>query len=367
MATVITRHELNRTLLARQLLLTRCTREPIATIEQLGGLQAQIPNPPYIGLWTRLEAFQKDELTKLITSQHVVRAAMYRSTLHLVAVTDHQRIRPVLQPALERALSSFFGKRAQEIPVEQLVAVARTLLADAPRTTGALRQRLLEVAPDADGDALAYAVRTYLPLIQVPPAGTWGSGSGGAYIAAEQVLDPTVAAYSTRELFHRYLAAFGPASIKDFQAWSGLTKLQEQTDPLTEDLLTLRDERGTLLYDLPDAPRLPADTPAPIRYIPEYDNLILAHADRTRILAEEHKRLIFLSAARVLATVLIDGFAMATWKVVWQDRRATLTIRPFAPLPQAVQHALIAEGEQLLSFITDHSSSDAWVEIMQPA
>ncbi len=357
MSRILSQRELNRTLLARQQLLARSDMAPLAMVEQLAGLQSQIPNPPYIGLWTRLQEFQRDDLTRLLATQQVVRAAMDRSTLHLVSAADHQRIRPLLQPALERALAAFFGKRASGLEIAPLVAAARDLFAEGPRTTGELRAYLLTVAPAADGDALAYAVRTHLPLVQVPPAGSWGTGSGGAYLMAEQVLDPAIPPLDLAGLFRRYLVAFGPASVLDFQTYTGLTKLRPLTAELTAGLTRYQDVQGRDLFDLPDLPILPADTPAPPRFVPEYDNLLLAHADRTRIIADADKPQVFLSAGRVLGTVLLDGFVAGTWKAERSKQQAVLRVQPFTPLSPAMQAALAAEGERLLRFIEEQAAS----------
>jgi hypothetical protein len=235
-------------------------------------MQSQIPNPPYIGLWTRLASFRRDDLTTLIENYQIVRAAMMRSTLHLVTAEDHQLFRQTLQPALEKAHRSFNGKTITEsLDNERLIAAAKPFLEAEPRSTGDLREHLQPLYPDIDGNTLAYAVRTYLPLIQVPPAGTWGSGTRATYIPAENVLG-TPAPPDLRTLLHRYLAAYGPASVMDFQFWTGLSSLKTALKPLIAELVVYQDESGGELLDLPDAPLPDENTPAPVRFIPEYDN-----------------------------------------------------------------------------------------------
>jgi hypothetical protein len=349
----LTRRALNRALLARQMLLERENMAVPDAVERLLGMQAQLPNPPYIGLWTRLRRFERDDLTRLMGERQIVRAAMMRSTLHLVTAADHHRFRPTIQPALVRALGAFFGKRAAGLDADKLVQAVRPHLEAAPRSTGQLRALLLEVEPERDPDAMAYLVRTYLPLIQVPPGGTWGSGSSAAYVTAESWLGQPDTEGDLPTLFRRYLAAFGPASVQDFQAWSGLTKLKDAFQDVKSELRTFRDEAGRELFDLPQGSLPDADTPAPVRFIPEYDNLVLAHADRTRIIADEHRSKVYLSAGRVRSTFLVDGFVAGAWKAERKKNTAALTIEPFVPLSSENQEALTREGESLLRFIED--------------
>lgn len=346
----LTRRELNRALLARQMLLERQPVSAYDAVERLGGLQSQIPNPPYLGLWSRLTGFARADLTDLLEQRRVVRAAMWRSTLHLVTAPDHQRFRPVIEPALEKALRSFFGKRGRELDYAKLVAAARPFLEAEPRTTGELKAHLLTIAPEADPDAMAYAVRTFLPLVQVPPGGTWGAGTRASYTPADHWLDDATPSADLGELLRRYLAAFGPASMMDFQFWTGMTRLGKPLQPFLAQLAHYQDEAGRDLYDLPNAPLPDPDTPAPMRLVPEYDNLVIAHKDRTRVLADADYKQVFLSAARVLGTALIDGFVGATWKLNRARDTATLTIMPFAPLAPDVRAGLAAEAEQLLRF-----------------
>ena len=347
--------ELNRATLARQMLLEREEVSPYDAVRRLVGLQAQVPNPPYIGLWTRLPGFGRGDLTGLMEERRVVRAPLMRSTLHLVAAEDYLSLWPALQPALVRALNAFFGKKARGVDVRRLVEAAREALDEVPLTMGELKRVLAEVEPDRDGDALNYAVRAHLPLVQVPPGGTWGSGAAVAYATAESRLGrpAAVSEASLRDLLFRYLAAFGPASARDFQAWSGLTGAKVLLQEMKSELDLFWDEDGNELFDLPDAPLPPADTPAPPRFVPEYDNLVLAHADRRRVIADKDRKKVFLSAARVRATVLIDGFVAGAWKLEKTREAATLVVELFAPFCAEDRDALAEEGEHLLRFATD--------------
>lgn len=348
----LTLKQLNRTLLSRQLLLKRHIIPPLAAIEKLIALQSQIPNPPYIGLWTRLQTFQRDDLTQLMESRQVVRAPFLRSTLHLVSADDHQSFRSILQPALVRAFKAFNGKQAKGLNIEQLVDIAKPFLENEPATTGELRDVLTPLAPDRIGNTLVTAVRTYLPCVQVPPGGTWGAGTRASYTTAEQWLGEARPA-DLRTLLHRYLAAFGPASVMDFQAWTGLVSLKQTIEPFKKDLVVYQGKDGKELLDLPDMPILADDTPAPIRFIPEYDNLLVSHKDRRRVIADDHRKKVFLSAARVLGTVLIDGFVGATWKSNRDKDIATLNVSLFESYPDDILEQIEAEGQQLLRFIED--------------
>ncbi|MBK9125649.1 MAG: AlkZ family DNA glycosylase [Chloroflexi bacterium] len=347
----LTLRQLSRALLDRQLLLTRADLGAEAATSRVAGLQSQVPNPPYIGLWSRLSDFERADLTDAIRERRIVRAALMRSTLQLVTAADHALFRPTLLPALEKGLRSFFGKRIDGLDKEPVIEAARAHLDGSARTKGELKPALLAVAPDRDPEALSYVVRTYLPLIQAYPSGTWGSGAP-TYERAEARLGP-LGEPNVPALFRRYLAAFGPASIMDFQTWSGMTKMQETLADSLIDLVQYKDEQGRTLYDLPDNALPHADTPAPVRFVPEYDNLLISHADRSRIIADADRGRVFLSAGRIAATVLIDGFVAGTWKVVNTKRDAVLEIELFGKASSGVESAMHEEGGRLVRFIAD--------------
>jgi len=238
--------------------------------------------------------------------------------------------------------------------IEALVAVGRALLEERPCTAKELGELLQTRWPDHDPTSLARAIRHLVPLVQVPPRGVWGKSGQATLTTAEawlgHLLDPDP---SLDELVVRYLTAFGPATVKDVQTWSGLTRLREATERLRPRLRTFRDEQGKELFDLPDAPRPDPDTLAPPRFLPEFDNLILSHADRTRIIANDYRKVIASKNGMVPATVLVDGFVRGTWKTERTRGKATLVIEPFEPLPRSDRDALIEEGEQLVRFVGD--------------
>lgn len=349
---ILTPRELNRATLARQMLLERASLPALDAVERLVGLQAQVPSPPYVGLWTRLRDFRREDLTRLLGERRVVRATLMRATLHLMSAADYLLLRPALQPALTRSLQSIAGRRVQGLDVDELVATVREFFAQQPRAFAELNAVLSESLPDRDPSALAYAVRTHLPLVQVPTGGTWGYSGRVPFTPAESWLGrPLATSQDPRHLFLRYLAAFGPAGVMDFQAWSGLTRTKEDIEALKPELRVFRDEKGNELLDLPDAPRPPEGAPAPARFVPDYDNLVLSHADRTRVISDEHRKGVFLPAARVRATFLVDGFVRGAWKMEKKKRAATLVVEPFEPLADEDRDALTEEGERLVRFV----------------
>lgn len=358
--TRLTLRQLNRTLLARQMLLDRQDMRPVALTEHLIALQSQIPNPPYIGLWTRLRRFERGQLTELLESREIVRAPWIRSTLHLVSAADHQRFQAVIQPALLRGLRSFFGARSKDLDIERLLRIAKPFLESNQPSIGALRVHLQEYEPHLNKEAMAYAVRSHLPLVQIPPSGTWGAGTRAAYTTADSWLGPADSSDLTN-LFRRYLAAFGPASVMDFQTWTGMTNLKSQLAPALGDLKIYQTESGQDMYDLPEATIAAPDSIAPVRFIPEYDNMLIAHRDRSRILPDEHRKKVFLSAGRVIGTVLIDGVVGATWKVQKDKNTVTLNVNLFETQPNDCLQEIQEEGNGLIQFVDDKASSRAVV------
>lgn len=348
---MLTRPALNRALLARQMLLGRWKLPVIEAVERLVGLQAQAPGPPYIGLWSRLEDFRPGDLAELIDGREAVRIALMRSTIHLVSAADCLALRPLLQPVLESGMNASFRQSLEGLDRTALATAGRALVEEQPLTFSALGKRLGEDWPDRDTNALAQAIRTWAPLVQVPPRGIWGSSGPAAHTTAEAWLGrPLEPRPSIETLMLRYLAAFGPATVMDAQKWSGLTRLGEVFEHVRPHLRSFRDEHGRELFDLPDAPRPDPDTPAPPRLLAEFDNVLLSHADRTRILDEDARRRIMTSNGLIPGTVLLDGFVGGTWKIERGVGRTILRIQPFRKLSRADRKALTLEGDRLLEF-----------------
>jgi hypothetical protein len=347
-AETLGRRALNRALLARQMLLERHAVPALDAIEHLVGMQAQAPNPPHIGLWSRLAGHDFDEVGRLMTERRALRTVLMRGTLHLVSARDALALRPLTQVLLD----NYVKARAAEldgIAIDAVAARARGLLEDEPRTDKELRELLAERWPDLDPALLVWAVRCRVPLVQVPPRGVWGASGMARHTTLENWLGPLEPDPSVDDLVLRYLGAFGPASVQDVQQWSGLTRLGEVVERLKPDLLTFQDEKGRVLYDLPEAPRPDPGVPAPVRFVPDFDNLLLSHADRSRIITEEHRKRVFTVNGIIRATFLVDGFVHGMWKIEKKRGEATLRIDPFDPVPDPARTALEEEAMRLLA------------------
>jgi hypothetical protein len=350
---VLGQRTLNRALLQRQLLLRRVDIPVPTAVEHLLGLQAQAPMPPYYGLWSRLEGFDPHELGRMLTEREAVRLTLMRGTVHLVMVRDALVLRPLVQRVIERGHNGVFGRRMGGADLGELAAAVRELLVDRPLTARELGRRLVERGIGDDVEAIGNATRVYLPLVQVPPRGVWGAGGQAKYA--------TIQAWTGRELetepsiddvVLRYLEAFGPASVMDVQNWSGLTKLKVVLERLRPRLLTFRDEHGKELFDLPDAPRPDPDVPAPVRFLGEFDNVLLGHADRRRIIPEAFPWEAMLAHGRFVNNLLVDGMLRATWWIEREGkRRARLAIRPFRELSTAEREEAAVEARRMIDFV----------------
>lgn len=356
---MVDRRALNRATLARQLLLERDERPVPDAVAHLVGLQAQTPHTWYVGLWTRLAGFRPEDAADLLAERRLVRIALMRSTIHLVTADDCLALRPLVQPVIERSMSGNFGKRLAGLNRAELVAAARDLVAAEPLTYAEIGRRLAARWPDHDPAALAQGARAWLPLVQVPPRGLWGQSGPIAHTTTEAWLGrPLDPAPSLEAMVRRYLGAFGPASVMDVQTWSGLTKLREVVDRLRPGLRAFRDEQGRELFDLPDAPRPDPATPAPPRFLYDFDNLLLSHADRGRVVTDAYRRLDFPANGAQPSILLLDGFTAGTWQVARRRGAATLTVRPFAPISAADEAAVADEGANLLAFVAPGDSHD---------
>ncbi|MCC6792847.1 MAG: AlkZ family DNA glycosylase [Thermomicrobiales bacterium] len=348
---ILTTRALNRALLARQHLIERVDWPAERMIAHLVGLQAQAPNPPYFGLWSRLRSFRTDDLSRLIEERRAVRVALMRSTIHLVTADDCLALRPLLASVHQRAFTNTYGRFLTGIDHAEVAAAGRALVEEQPRSFNELEALLGARWGDRDRRALAQAVRTYVPLIQVPPRGLWGQSGQASHTSAERWLGRSLSERPEIEaLVRRYLDAFGPASVQDIQAWSGLTGLRAVVARLRPELVAFRDERGRELVDLPDAPRPDADTPIPPRLVAEFDNLLLSHVDRTRIISDEDRARVFTVNGIIKGTVLIDGFVGGIWKLHRERASVTLDIELFRPIEEPDRAYLDAEGARLLEF-----------------
>ena len=345
---VLSRRALNRATLERQLLLRRSDLTAEAAVEHLVGLQAQVPLNPYTGLWSRLERFRPEQLAELLLERRVVRTVVMRATIHLVTDDDCLVLRPLVQPILSAELRRHrdLSPQLQGVDLEPVLAFARRLLEE-PRTGRQLREALAERFGGLDPAALAYACRCHLALVQVPPRGLWGRSAQISIVTAEAWLGrPLVDEPSLDTVVLRYLAAFGPATSADVATWSRLTGIRDVLERLRPQLRTFRDEQGRELFDLPDAPLPDPDTPAPPRFLPEYDNVLLSHADRSRVLADEDRVVLSRAGGVGYGSVLVDGFARAVWRV-----EGNALVVSHLPLAKRTLAAVAAEGRRLLRFL----------------
>lgn len=354
---VLSLRTLNRTLLERQLLLARSPLGALDAVRHLVAMQAQAPNPPYLGLWTRLSAFRAEDLAALVTGRRVVRMALQRNTIHLVAAEDALPMRRALQPVLDQALRHNHGGGLVGVEAGRLAARGRELVEQRPRTFAELAELLGPEFPHGTPEDLASGVRNLVPLVQVPPRGLWGHGGPAAHTTAEHWLgaragrgdgEARTRDGDLEDLFVRYLAAFGPASIRDAQKWCGLTRLNLVAKRLGDRLRTYRGPDGaTTLYDLAEARLAEPESVAPARFLPEFDNILLSFADGARIMDPAFKSRVFTINGRIKATVLLDGFVAAGWNVAG----SRLVIEPYRPLRESERTAIAAQALPLQEFL----------------
>jgi hypothetical protein len=358
--TVLDRRTLNRTLLARQLLLGRVDLPVPSTVEALVGLQAQVSRDPYISLWSRLRGFDPRALEALIAERRAVRMTLMRTTLHLVTADDAARLRAVLQEVCERGFrSSPFRRRLEGLDLAEVLALGASIVAERPRTVSELGQRLGQRWSGHDRTAMAYAVRYLVPLVQVPPRGLWRrSGAPRVTTLAAwlglpaEPLTPVVAAPD--ELVRRYLRAFGPATVADIRTWSWLSGLRPVVDRLRPRLRAYRDESGRELLDVEDGIFAEASAPAPVRFLGEYDNLFLSHADRSRITGDVAWGITFARKG----AFFVGGFLAGSWSATDSGDRVSMTIEPRLRV-DAFHDEIEAEAHALLRFLAPDATSHA--------
>ncbi|HWI08886.1 MAG TPA: winged helix DNA-binding domain-containing protein [Solirubrobacteraceae bacterium] len=370
-AAVLTDADLGRATLARQMLLERSSCGVVEAVERLAGMQAQEPKHPFVGLWTRLYRFDEADLRAALQERALVRAPLMRSTLHLMSAADYAALRVALQPPLSVALR-VLGARAAGLDLDLVLPAARRLLKGAALTFDEIRARLQEQFYAVNDRALGYAVRTLVPLVMVPDEGArWGFGRSVPFTLAGEWLDEPLVEdvdRAARALVRRYLGAFGPASAKDVQAWSGAGGMAAVLDAMRSELEVFSDEGGRReLFDLPGAPRPGADVDAPPRLLPEFDNLVLAWDDRSRVITDEHRPCVTTKNLRVRATFLVDGAVAGTWTIAVKRRVATLALEPFdaRAVPKRARGDLQDEAERLVRLIEPQARDH--VVVLDPA
>ena len=339
---VLTLRELNRATLARQLLLEPKRLSPTAVIERLVGMQAQWPPAPYVGIWTRTTSFRREALERELASAAVVKATVMRQTLHLVTRRDYALLRAALSE------TNFPWESSQ---AESLAPSVRALAAAGPVTTAeALAYLELEHGLTGVNARRAWrGARVRAHLLHHPETARWQARRDGRFVALEEpeARDPTEA---RAEIFRRYFAAFGPASRRDLVAWSmmhvpEIQRALEQLEPLRR----FRDEQGRELLDVPRAPLPDTETPAPVRFLPKWDNLLLAFADRTRVLPEQYRKRVIRMNGDVAQTFLVDGFVAG----MWSAENGRVVLEPFAKLSRSVQREVEDEAGRLEALFAD--------------
>jgi len=353
---------LNRALLQRQLLLSRADVPVGDALEHIVGMQSTVPHAAHVGLWSRVKEFTPGALIGMLRDRQAVRIVLMRGTTQLVTAEDALCLRPVLQPALERdfTVGSPHARRLDGIDIEKLLEVGRAIVEDEPRTGEDLGRLLVDRWPQYDAGALAAAVTVLLPMVQVPPS------DGIRYTTVDSWTEQPLVGTTPGDLVFRYLAAFGPATVNDVQAWSGLTRLGGVLDELRPQLRVSHDEQGTELFDLPSAPRPSEELKAPVRFLPEYDNILSAHADPGRIVAESDRGMFHARGGVARASVLIGGFVRASWRIVREGDLAVLEVEPYGTLRRGDLSQLDEEGLALLAF-TAHDAARHEVRISSSA
>jgi hypothetical protein len=344
---VLDRRTLNRTLLARQGLLTRTRIEPLALIERLVGLQAQEPIDPYVGLWTRIEDFDPLVLSRALEDRRVVRIGTMRTTIHLLTVDDALGIAPLTAPIHRRVFNGqAFRRSLAGAAFDEIAADARQIV-EAEPTPPAELGRQLAARWSVDPAVLAAVARFGLPLVQVPPRGLWRRSGRAAHTTLGAWTGREPVAHAIDDVVLRYLRAFGPATVGDLRTWSGLTSLRDVVDRLRPQLRTYRDERRRELFDTLDGTIIEADHPAPIRFLPQFDNVFLSHEDRARINGSLSWGLDF----GWKGVLLVDGEIAGAWRIRRAKQNASMTVELGRPLTPTERRELDAEAERLSIFL----------------
>ncbi|HKP54921.1 MAG TPA: winged helix DNA-binding domain-containing protein [Chloroflexia bacterium] len=364
-AGTLTLHDLNRATLARQMLLARERIGVVEAVERLAGMQAQYSPSPYIGLWTRLEEFRIDDLTAALLEREVVKASLMRWTLHLASARDY----PYFARTIAESRTAVWRPNAERAGVDGPVLHAKLLeFATQPRHVDEMLEFLdaqAQLPPDPNRYPYTvwHAASARGWLVHVPPSGSWKYFGKNSYISTREWLGQTEEPPLSEALTHlvgRYLAAFGPATRADVVSWAGLRKVSQVDEALYilgDEVLTFQNERGKTLYDLEASPRPGGDVPAPPRFLPKWDNLLLAYEDRERVLPDRYRKIVIRKNGDVLPTFLVNGVVAGIWSVKLERKIATLLIEPFEEISPEASDALEQEGTELVRFMEPDAES----------
>lgn len=358
----LTLRELNRTHLQRQHLLQRADLDVGDMLRALAGLQAQVIRDPYLALWSRIEGFSHDQLGEMLLDRSAVRASLMRGTIHLVTAADYQMLFPATYSLHLRALPGLaYGQQVPQELYEPILAQTRAFLTANPSTLKALADHLGEIYPDIDRRAIGQVGRFLLPLVQTTPRGVWGRSHTATWALASEWLSVPIAEMvgPTDEMIRRYLAAFGPASLADMSAWSGVTNLKSTVVAMGDELARYQDEAGVVLYDLAGLEIADANMPAPVRFLPGFDNALLGHKDRRRIISEEHRRIIGTPNGMFASTFLVDGFVAGIWGI----KDGQILLAAFDPLTSGQATEVEHEASNLAPFWTGEHLPVTWTEV----
>lgn len=342
----LTPRDLNRAVLARQLLLERADLPIPKALEKIGGIQAQYAPSMYIGLWTRLEGFEREALTTALEKKKVAQGTLMRQTIHLVSAADWWPIQLAVREPRRANWEAYGDRRDSKKAVVAAAKKLKKAMADGPMT----RKEINELT--GEGSVVLNGTQVYLDQVRVPPSGTWERRRADLYLAAERWLGPEKGTVSAgrKLLVERYLSGFGPATLKDIASWTGLPPKAIRPALAKLKLRRFEDTDGVELLDLPRAPLPDAETPAPVRFLPTWDASLLVHARRSGILSEEHRPRVFnTKTPQSIATFLVDGRVAGTWR--YENGRVKLD--PFERLDASTKRQLKAEGERLAAFHAD--------------
>ncbi|WP_017584483.1 winged helix DNA-binding domain-containing protein [Nocardiopsis valliformis] len=366
-ATVLDDRALNRATLARQALLAPSDLSPLDTVAHLGGVQAQEPQEPFVGLWSRLRSFDPAELSDLLTERRAVRVHLMRRTVHLVAAEDALAWRSRFDAMLRQKVMGVYREDLGDVDLAELAAAGRAVMSDGePRSMSELVAALAERWPSVGRRPLGeMLVAALLPVAQAPPRGLWRARGGVRNVLLSSWLGREIDPLTPQgpegvdpvgqALVRRYLAAYGPATSTDLRSWCGLAGLPAAVAAVRPELVSFRDQRGRELLDLPDAPRPTPETEAPVRFLPAFDNALLGYHYRSRIIGDEHRGL-SVAGERV---VLVDGRVAATWRT---GKDGVVAVTPLRPLHRSEQDEVVTQAGRLALFLSGGGSDRARID-----